>query len=406
MFPRAAPSRVDLKVRRNSRHPWIYRNMCRPASFPPGTLVEVYDRGGEFVGRGIYNRKSQIALRLLTEDPDQPLDEAFLARLLDEAIRERREVLGLEKITDAYRIVNAEGDGLSGLVLDRLGSFVVAELFSAGWFRLLGWLLPVLARRFPGATVLVRADELVERREGFRVRDFEAERLGDEGLRTIVREAGLQFHVDLRHGHKTGFFCDQREHRIRIRELARGKRVLDGFSYTGGFALNAALGGAVSVTAVDLDEKAVALARRNAALNQSSLAATDIAFHHADMFRFLREAAARGDVYDLVILDPPKFAADRTRIEGGLQRYRDANELACRVLADGGMLVTCSCSGAVSEARFRGAVLAGARRARARLALVGSGGASSDHPVREEFPQGKYLKVLTFLARRGRREDG
>lgn len=367
--------------------------MCRPANLAPGTLVEVVDRDGAFVGRGIYNRKSEIAIRLLSEDPSRSLDRSFFDEALDRAVRFRREVLALDRVTDAYRIVNSEGDGLSGLVVDRLGEFAVVQLFSAGWFRLLGWLLEAVSRQLGGATVLVRAAEAAERREGFRVRDFAAAKLGRERLRTIVQEGGVRFRVDLESGQKTGFFCDQRENRLAVRELARGKRVLDGFCYTGGFALNASLGGALSVTGVDLDEKAVALAKDNAALN--GLAAE---FVHGDVFDFLRDRASAGTRYDLVILDPPKFAAGRADGERGLRRYRDLNALACRVLEPGGLLVTSSCSGAVSEARFRQAVLAGARRAEVRLELLSSRGAAADHPLKPEFPEGKYLKVLTFRA--------
>ncbi len=392
--PAGSLPRVTLSVRRNSKHPWIYRKMCRPADHAPGTLVEVYDREGRFAGRGIYNRKSQIALRLLTEDPAQALDDAFFEAVLDHAARFRRETLGLDRFTDAYRVVNAEGDGLSGLVVDRFASFVVVQLFSAGWFRKLKWLLPALSRRFGGATALVKSDRGVEALEGFRVRDFVAERLGEARLKVVVREGELRFHVDLRHGHKTGFFCDQRAHRLRVRDLAEGKRVLDGCCYTGGFALNAVRGGAVSATGVDLDEKAITLARENARLNR-----LEADFRHADLYDFLRDVAARNVRYDLVILDPPKFATGKTEVGAALKRYRDLNQLACKVLEPGGTLITCSCSGAVSETRFREAVLGGAARAATKLTLVDSGGAGPDHPLRPEFPEGRYLKVLTF--RRG-----
>lgn len=369
--------------------------MCRPANVSPGSLVEVWDRDGKFVGRGIHNRRSQITIRLLTEEPGQAIDREFLDGRLDEAVRFRRETLRLDRVTDACRVVHSEGDGLSGLVVDRLGEFLVAQLFSIGWFRMLKWLLPALSARFEGAKVLVRADANTEEKEGFHVRDFEAERLGEGRLRTVVHEHDLGFEVDLRHGHKTGFFCDQREHRHRIRHLAAGRRVLDGCCYTGGFALNAALGGAQEVTAVDLDEKAVELGRANARRNR-----LEVGFRHADLFDFLREDAAAGRSYDLIVLDPPKFAAGRTQVKIGLRRYRDLNRLACRVLEDGGTLVTCSCSGAVSEDAFREAVLAGAGQAAMDLQLLETGGASPDHPVRPEFPQGRYLKVLTFRARR------
>jgi 23S rRNA (cytosine1962-C5)-methyltransferase len=370
--------------------------MCRPADHAPGTFVEVFDRDGDLVGRGIYNRKSQIAVRLLTEDPAQLLDEAFLEQALDRAIALRRETLALGQSTNAYRLVNSEGDHLSGLIVDRYAGFLVVELFSAGWYRKLKWLLPALSRKLGGATVLVRADDLVEKREGFHVRDFEAERLGEARLKAEVEEGGLRFKVDLGHGHKTGFFCDQREHRLRVRQLARGKRVLDGFSYSGGFALNAARGGALSVIGVDLDESAVRLAQENARLNR-----LEAGFQHADMYAYLREAIAAGRKYDLVVLDPPKFASGRNEVEAGLRKYRDLNSLACGALAASGTLITCSCSGAVSEARFREAVLQGAKRARAELVFLESGGAGPDHPLIPEFPEGRYLKVLTF-----RREQG
>jgi 23S rRNA (cytosine1962-C5)-methyltransferase len=382
---------VRLKGFRRSRHPWIYRKMCIPAEHAPGTLVEVVDREGRFAARGIYNRKSEIAIRVLTEDPEAALDDAFFDAALDRAVALRRDELGLDRVTDAYRIVNSEGDGLSGLVADRLGKFIVVQLFSAGWFRKLKWLLRALSRRFGGAEVLVRADETTERREGFRVRDFTAERLGKEGLKTAITEAGIRYRADLTGGQKTGFFCDQRDHRARVRRLAAGKNVLDLFSYTGGFALNAALGGAARVTAVDLDEKAVALARENAALNR-----LDATFHHADAYAFLRARLRGGDRYDLAIADPPKLAAGRGEIASAHARYRDLNELAALVLAPGGTLITCSCSGAVSGKRHREAVEAGFRRARARLELVDAGGAAPDHPLRPEFPEGRYLKVLAY----------
>lgn len=382
---------VSLATRRNSRHPWIYRKMCRPATHAPGTLVEVFDREGRFVGRGIYNRKSEIAVRLLTEDPAELLDDAFFDARLDRAISLRRDSLRLETVTNAYRVVNAEGDGLSGLVVDRYGGFVVAQLYSAGWFRKLRWLLPALSRKLGGATVLVKADAATEEREGFRLRDFEAERLGDSRLRTVIREGGLKFHVDLRHGHKTGFFCDQRETRLRVSEMARGLRVLDGCAYTGGFALSAALGGAASVTAVDLDERAVALGRENATLN-----GLGVDFHHADIFPFLRDARAAGSAYDLIVLDPPKFAAGKSEIAAALKRYRDLNRLALSLLEGGGTLITCSCSGSVSPTRFREAVLQGARDAGARVEVMGMTGPGPDHPVRPEFPEGRYLKVLAL----------
>jgi 23S rRNA (cytosine1962-C5)-methyltransferase len=385
---------VTLSIRRASLHPWIYRKMCRPTTIPPGSIVEVVDREGKFAGRGFYNRRSQIAIRLLTEDPAQAVDDAYLDSLLDAALSFRRRKLRLDSITNAYRVVHAEGDGMSGLVIDRLGRFVVAQIYSIGWYRRLRWLGRAVASRFPGCTLVLKADPGAEEKEGFRLRDFESEKLADEALRTEVEEAGIRYGVDLRHGHKTGFFCDQREHRLRVRELAGGRRVLDGCTYTGGFALNAAAGGAAEIEGVDLDEKAVAIARENAERNHFP-----ITFHHADLFDYLRAAETGGRRFELVILDPPKFAAGREGISAALHRYRDLNRLGASVLTSGGVLVTCSCSGSVSGLRFREAVLAGFEAARVRAEIVDESGASADHPVRKEFPEGGYLKVLTLRAR-------
>ncbi|MGE3853558.1 MAG: class I SAM-dependent rRNA methyltransferase [Planctomycetota bacterium] len=389
---------VQLSITRRADHPWIFRKMCRPAEHAPGTIVEVVDASGAIVGTGIYNRNSQIAVRLLSEDPNRPADDAFIAQRLADAIRLRRMLPGLHE-TDACRLVHAEGDCLSGLIVDRYGSFVVIELFSHGWFRKLGWLMKELAaqvsREFgvrpDTVKVLVRADDEVQQTEGFRVRDFVAEGMSNKLLRVEVKEGPVRFRVDLRHGHKTGFFCDQRDNRARVAQFARGRRMLDCFSYTGGFSVRALAGGAKSSLAVDLDADALNLASSNASINGVG---QKLATRHADVFDVLRDLAAAGETFGVIVLDPPKLTATKEGLDQALRAYTDMNRLAIPLLEPDGVLVSCSCTGMVGESALLSCVRRAASDAHVHLQTLAVHGAPPDHPVLSAFPEGRYLKAI------------
>lgn len=380
----------------------------------PGDVVAVVDRHGEPFGRALYNPRSQIALRMLTWD-EAPIDDAFWDGKLKAAIELRR-MLRVAESTDAYRLVHAEGDGLSGLIVERYASFLVFELFSLGMFqrwehlahRLIALLgdPPTSARSVDdessGWSVLARADARVESLEGFRMpppaltrlRGSDAEPKGRTG-RVVVHEHGVRYRVDMAGGHKTGFFCDQRENRRRFAQLVENADVLDVCCYTGGFSLCAKkLGRARSVTAVDLDEEAIALARENGNLNQ-----VRVDWVHADAFGYLRQMHENGRMFDAVVLDPPKLALSREGLAEALRKYHDLNMWAMRVVRPGGVLLTCSCSGLVSPSVFIDTVLEASRSARREAQLFDRTRAAPDHPVMLNCPESEYLKAVWLRVR-------
>ncbi len=370
-----------------------------------GDVVHVYDRAGQYFGQGFFNPASQIALRMLTYETE-PIDAQFWRRKFAEAVA-LRSMLDLPASTDAYRLVHAEGDGLSGLIAERYADCVVFELFSLGMYQRVGELSRFLGealgtpscldrpdRAASGWRFVIRVDDEVERREGFRLTPADLRRAGgsDEPPATsvIVREHGVRYRVDLQYGHKTGFFCDQRDNRRRLSTLCRDACVLDLCCYSGGFGLCAKLlGRAREVTSVDLDESAIALARENANLNQ-----TRIEHVQADLFPYLRQMIANRRTFDVVVLDPPKLALSRGGLAEALAKYYDMNVLALQVVRPGGLLLTCSCSGLVSRPDFLDCVQRAARRGDRRLQLLEYAGAAADHPVALDCPETAYLKGL------------
>jgi 23S rRNA (cytosine1962-C5)-methyltransferase len=368
-------------------HPWVFRRQIKhlPAGLVDGEEVIVATAGGEPLARGFYHSSSQIAVRLLTSDPSERLDEEFLRRRLEAAAALRRDVLGLERQTDAWRVVHSEADGLSGLIVDRYGGLLVVELFSRGFFERRRLVEKLLLELFPGATVRFQVDALAGEREGMALSAAEAA----AGGVVEIRESKMRFLVDPA-GHKTGFFLDQRENRQRFAALVRGRKVLDAFCYTGGFAIAAStLGKAARVVAVDLDEEAVAQGRRNAQLNR-----TEIEWLHADVFKYLRHQRHAVEPFDAMVIDPPKWALARDRLEEAERRYIDVNTYALRALRPGGILLTCSCSGLISEETFLRLLRHAATLAERRLQLLHIGGAAADHPVAIHCPESRYLKAV------------
>lgn len=372
---------VHLAVRVSGRHPWFFRKMVRkPARpLPGGSPVRVVDRDGIFVGVGFYNSKSELALRMLARAEVDDVD-AYLRTLLDRALTLRDDVLQLPRVTDAYRLVHAEGDGFPGLVLDRIGDALVAQVFTRCMLERIEPIGEALRTRFPKARLLLTADRDACEREGF------APPPPVRAQTTEVTEHGARFSVVPGHGHKTGFFADQRDNRQLVRGLARTRAVLDLCCHAGGFAVHAALGGAKRVLAVDLDEEAVALVRDNAARNR-----TRIETRHGDAFDVLRDVAP--GAYDLIVLDPPKWIAGKGGIDAGAPRYVDLNREALRKLRPGGLLVSCSCSGALASDHFEALLRQAACDAAKDVRILYRRGAGPDHPVALECPETSYLKV-------------
>jgi len=377
---------VTLKIERRSRHPWIFQKMVeKPVAKPkPGTIVDIVDNTGAWVARGFYNGHSRIAVRVLTEDADEAVDEAFFARKIHDAVSLRRDLLRLDEVSDAWRVVHSEGDGLSGLVIDRYGDLLVVEFFSAGAFRYREWIYAALRVEFPGCRFYSFAEEHVQKQESF---DFRAP---DAPAPSIITEHGLKFRASPGSGHKTGFFADQRDNREFLARFTAGKRVLDICCNSGGFAIYAkARGDASEVIGIDLDEEILDIAEKNARLNHAK-----VKFVQADLFPYLRDAAERGELFDVVILDPAKLTRDREQVIPALKKYNDMNKLAMQVTRPGGILLTCSCTGLVSEEEFLDMIRRAAYFAGRTVQILKVAGAGGDHPFMAHVKESRYLKAV------------
>lgn len=379
-----ATPRVRLKIARRSSHPWIFQKMVeKPASrLAPGSVVDIVDRDDQWVGRGFYNGHSRIALRVLTTDAAEAIDDDFFARRLKRAIELRRNLLGLDAVTDAYRLVHSEGDQLSGLVVDRFGANIVLEFFSAGMYRVRETIQRVLASHFPETRFYWFAEEHVQKQESFDCRSPEPP------SPAVIAEHGVKFRVAPGSKHKTGFFLDQRENRKTLASFCAGRRVLDLCCNTGGFAVYAkTLGNASEVTGIDLDEQALELAKQNANLNQAK-----VRFVQADLFTWLRDI--HGQQFDVVVLDPSKQTRDREAVGFALKRYMDMNKLALQAVAPGGVFLTCSCTGLISEAEFLETLRRAAWNAGRNAQIFRISGAAADHPFLVHVPEGRYLNAV------------
>ncbi len=351
-----------------------------------GDVVTVYDRKGEIFGSGLYNGKARVPLRMYQHGGDV-FEEANFLELIDRAIDLRRGTMGLDATTEAYRVIHSDGDGLSGLVVDKLGTVLSIQVHSYGVYQRLPQWIPYLKEKLGAEEAIVEVDPKIADLEGIRLDAS----LSDDIRFAKFEEHGVLYEADFRDGHKTGFFCDQRDNRKRFGSYAKDKDVLDVCCYTGGFALNAAvLGGASDVTAVDLDEKAIAQGKRNANLNGQAR----INWTHCDAFSFMRQMQRNGRQWDLVNLDPPKLIFSKEQQAEGMKKYEDLNQLACTLVKPGGVMATYSCSGQLSAEEFESMAIRSAHRAGRRLQILDRTGAGADHPVMSNCPESRYLKAI------------
>jgi len=382
---------VHLKIERRSNHPWIFQKMIeKPDPRPkPGSIVDIIDREGTFAGRGFYNGHSRIALRVLTANPDEPVDESFFTRKIAQAVALRREILNLDAVTNAYRLIHSEGDGLSGLVVDRFADTLVIEYFSAGMFKQRDLIKRCLLEHFPAANIYAFAEDHVQKQESFDLSHPPTPAPG------VIHEHGVKFHAAPGSKHKTGFFADQRDNRKLLAEFCAGARMLDLCCNSGGFGIYArTIGGASEVTGVDLDEEILGIAEQNARLNKAKLR-----FVQADIFTWLRDIAVNnrpgtGDKrYDVVVLDPAKMTRDREQVIPALKKYLDMNKLALSAVKPGGIFLSCSCTGLVSEEQFLDMLRRAAFYANRTLQVIKVSGAGPDHPWLAHVPESRYLKA-------------
>ena len=378
---------VEVRLGGALWHPFVFRKQLGQISrnAQPGDLVQLNSSSGEPVGYGLFNPEAEIAVRVLRAGHRLP-DEVWWSDRLAQAVSLRRETLRLDEVTEAYRLIHAEADGLPGLVVDRFGDVLVAECFSLGMYQRAEAImsqLEVLAGTKHG---VLRAAPMSQDHEGFSAAPYGS---SECPAKTTIVEHGTKFRINFAGGHKTGFYCDQRDNRKQLAGFCRGKSVLDLCCYTGGFALQAKrLGEAAEVTGVELDEDTVVLARENANLNQ-----VKINFVQAEVFGYMRDMLRNKRKFDVVVLDPPKLIRSRAEIEEGRHKYFDLNRLAMQLVNPGGILLTCSCSGLLDMEEFTKIVVAAPEVGR-RGQILGKGGAAPDHPISTNCPESEYLKTI------------
>lgn len=371
------------------RHPWVFSGAVQRVEGDPasGDTVEVRSSGGEFLAVAAYSPRSRIRARVW-DWREREIDSDFFRERIASAVR-RRAALAQSTATDALRLVHGESDGLPGVTADRYGDCIVLQLTSAGAERWREEIAEALVLETGADAIWERSDAEVRALEGL------APRVGPLrgapiSRRLVIHEYGLRFEIEPVSGHKTGFYLDQRENRQRVRALAARCDVLDCFCYSGGFAVNALAGGARSVTAVDSSAPALELARASAGLNGLPQAE----WIEDDVFQRLRRFRDERRQFDLIVLDPPKFAPTAAHAEKAARAYKDINLLAFKLLRPGGALMTFSCSGGVAADLFRKIVAGAALDAGVEARIEDWLHAAPDHPVALNFPEGEYLKGL------------
>jgi len=382
---------IKLKKKEERRvqrgHPWVFSNEVQdlPSDAAPGEPVEVRDSAGNFIGRGYVNPRSLIAVRILTRKQED-LDAAFFAKRIGRA-RDLRRELGFG---DSFRAVFSEGDGLPGLIVDKYADTLVVQSLTAGIDGMLGIILDALRGVYDPRTVVLRNDTASRELEG-----LEKEKRvvwGEAPGLVEFEESGIRYRADVLEGQKTGFFFDQRENRLAMKDLVKGRRALDCFCYVGAWALSAVKFGAAEVIGIDSSEKAVALARSNATLN--GLSAT---FLTGDAFEKLREFEKRKERFGCIVLDPPAFVKSRAKVREALKGYKEINLRGMRLLEPGGMLVTCSCSHHIDQELFREMLIDAAWSAGRQARLLEMRSQSRDHPMLLAAKETQYLKCAILV---------
>ena len=367
------------------RHPWVFSGAVAKVTGSPGSgeTIEIHASTGEFLAVAAYSPQSQIVARVW-DWAQREIDADFFRGRIERALALRARLL---PVSDAVRLVHAESDGLPGVVADRYGGIVVLQLSGAGAMRWRDALADAIETVVRPKTIFERSDADMLALEGLEPR-IGVLRGAAPPAQVTVDEAGATFGVDVPHGHKTGFYLDQRGNRLRLRELAARREVLDCFAYTGGFTVNALIGGATAVTAIDSSGPALGLLARNVELNQLPRAESI----EGDVFQLLRKLRDQARSFDLIVLDPPKFAPTSAHADKAARAYKDINLLAFKLLRPGGLLFTFSCSGGVARELFQKIVAGAALDAGVDAQIVEQLSAGADHPVALNFPEGEYLK--------------
>ncbi len=385
---------IELKVRRErvgpirGRHPWVFSGALQsiPEGLSSGESVRLVDAQGDFLASGYFNSYSQIAVRIWSWDKDEEIDQNFFNKRIQAAYDLREEYVA-SKDTNCYRLVNSENDLLPGLIIDKFGDYLVVQMHTLGIEAWKEQIINALKKIVKPKGMYERSDVRTRGIEG--AEEKVGLLLGEIPERIEVKEIGIRFFVDIRNGQKTGFFLDQRDKREALQKYVKNKKVLNCFSYTGGFSLSAVMGGAKKVMNVDASEPAITMAKENVKLNGFEKKS---GFVVADVKEYLNSEDARD--YEVIILDPPAFVKDRRKIKEGLQGYRKINEQALRIIPSGGILVTASCSAHVSFTDFRYMLSEASGRAHRTVQILETFTHGIDHPELVAFTEGEYLKCL------------
>lgn len=404
LVPRPDVELPRVVLAKRTTHPNIFRKRIQSIEGKPsaGDWVVLYhcdneSQTPELFAFGVYNPKSEIAVRIVRWSTEIP-DTTFWDQVLSRAVQLRTETMKLPSVTNAYRVFHAEADGTPGLVVDLYADCLSVEVFSIAMAQRAQELLELLARRLHTKHWLIQPGPHLLSQEGFEFDSRQSEELPN---RVTIEEYGVKYRVYFGQGHKTGFFCDQRDNRRKLADYCAGKSVLDLCCYTGGFSVTAASQGkASSVTGVDLDAGPLEIARQNAHLN-----GCQVKFTQADAFAYMRDMLRGGKQYDVVVLDPPKLIRNRNELDEGTRRHFDLNRLAMQLVRPGGMMLTCSCAGLLREQDFVRLVRAAARSAfqpsdfnphpvPRQMQILARSGAAVCHPVSANCPETEYLKAM------------
>jgi 23S rRNA (cytosine1962-C5)-methyltransferase len=373
-------------------HPWVYSGAIQKIEGTPkgGETVDLINHRGEFLARGAYSPESKIRIRIWTWDPKTAINRDYINRVLEKAVAFRKNSINLQT-TNAYRLVHGESDNFPGLIVDCYHNLLVMQCLSYGAEAWRETITESLLQLTKATGIYERSDVDIRTLEGL---PLQAGPIAGEGpfSNVVINENGLEYYVDIVRGQKTGFFLDQRQNRLAVRQLSQGKQVLDCFCYTGGFSIAALAGNAQSVVGCDVSEEAIDMGKKQVALNH--LDQNRISWVNGDVFVILRGMRDRDQKFDMIILDPPKFASSVSQVEKAARGYKDINLLAMKLLRPGGYLVTFSCSGSVSADLFQKIVAGAALDAGVDAQIVTQLHQAEDHPILLSFPEGAYLKGL------------
>lgn len=372
------------------RHPWVFSGAVArmEGKAAPGETIDIVDHQGKWLARAALSPASQIRARVWTFDPNETIDIAFFTRRLNQA-QQWRDWLAKKDGLDSYRLIAGESDGLPGVTIDRFGNFLVLQLLSAGAEYQRPALVSALQARYPECSIYDRSDVAVRKKEGMELAQGPVSGELPPDL-LAIEEHGMKLLVDIKGGHKTGYYLDQRDSRFATRRYVEGKRVLNCFSYTGGFAVSALMGGCRQVISVDTSQDALDVAKQNVELNQLDLSKAE--FVRDDVFKLLRKYRDQGETFDVIVMDPPKFVENKSQLHGACRGYKDINMLAIQLLNPGGILLTFSCSGLMTTDLFQKIVADAATDAGRDVQFIEQFRQAADHPVIASYPEGLYLK--------------